>query len=236
MSLALKAVNGPLKDETFPLKNPMTIGRAGADVSINEPKVSTLHARITQNPNGEWVLRDNKSKNGVRSKGERVDEVILDPGVSFLIADIEFKVIPFDAPLDLDLPPPPAAKKQKTWHQILGQLVDAHMNKVTDEALPVIPLEPAVVLDFLRGSQVSSRWILGYGPRKIGSASLDLPIWEPGAPDVCFELTPEKDGVYFSTKHKDVVRLNGEGVDRQVLRVGDTIQINETVIEVDFSE
>jgi pSer/pThr/pTyr-binding forkhead associated (FHA) protein len=235
MSLALKLTSGPMKEESFPLRNAMTIGRVGADISLNDPKVSTVHARIVQNDKGEWLLRDNSSKNGLRVDGEKVTEVVLTEGMTFLVADIEFKVVPYSG-LDIEIAIPAPAKKQKTWYQILSQLVDAHMKGLKDENLPIVPMEPAVVLDFLRGSQVSSRWVLGYGPREIGSTCPDLPIWEPGAPEVCFELIPEPDGVYFRTKHPEVVRLNGSAVDRQVLRVGDTIQIHDTVIEVDFSE
>jgi len=84
--------------------------------------------------------------------------------------------------------------------------------------------------------QVNSKWTLGYGPRKVGPSVLDLPIWEPGAPAVCFELVPSGEGVVFKTNHPELVRINGEGLDSRVLHVGDTIRINETIIEVDFAE
>jgi hypothetical protein len=88
----------------------------------------------------------------------------------------------------------------------------------------------------VRGVQANSKWVLGFGPRKIGASSLDLPIWEPGAPAVCFEILPSSDGLIFKTAHPDIVLLNGAGVDSEVLRLGDTIRIMDTIIEVDFTE
>jgi pSer/pThr/pTyr-binding forkhead associated (FHA) protein len=136
-----------------------------------------------------------------------------------------------------DLPPPaPPPKPQRYWHEVLAEFVGENLKEFSDQTKPLAPLDPALVLEFSRGLQVNSRWILGYGPRLIGSNSLDLPIWEPGAPAVCFEVSPSPDGILFKTSHPDIVRVNGERVDSKVLHVGDTIQINETLIEVDFSE
>ena len=133
-------------------------------------------------------------------------------------------------------PPPPPDKKQRKWNEVLVSFLEGSSKAFAETKRPVAPLEPALVLDFVRGLQVNSRWVVGYGPRKIGAAALDLPIWEPGAPALCFEILPSTDGIVFKTAHPEVVKLNGESVDNQVLRVGDTIRILETIIEVDFIE
>jgi len=242
MGLAFKALNGVLQDEVFPLKPGMTMGRSG-DVPLNDAKVSSLHAKVEQTEKGEWVLVDNNSKNGIYYNGERLARIPLDPGVKFLVADLLFEVISYEA-LDLGndtevaapLPAPPPPRKAKYWHEVLGALIEGNLDTFHDEVLEVKPLEPALVLDFLRGVQVTSRWTLGFGPRKIGAASLDLPIWEPGAPAVCFEVIPTDDGLLFKTSHPGIVTINGQEVDSKVLHVGDKIQISETVIEVDFVE
>ncbi len=147
----------------------------------------------------------------------------------------ELPDIPTAAPAD-SLPLPPPVKKQRKWNEVLVSFLESNGKAFNENQRPVAPLEPALVLDFIRGIQVNSRWVVGYGPRKVGAAALDLPIWEPGAPALCFEILPSTEGIVFKTAHPDMVKLNGESVDNQVLRVGDTIRISETIIEVDFIE
>lgn len=231
VNLALKVLAGPRKDEVFPLNDGLTLGRKG-DIQLEDVKVSGVHARVSQSEAGTWVLTDNKSKNGIRVDGEKVDEAILQVGTSFWIGDSHFEVISL-AP---EPTKPKPAKNQRYWHELIAEFIGANVDKFKDNPKPLSPLEPALVLEFVRGTQVNSKWTLGFGPRKIGSSSVDLPIWEPGAPAVCFEIQPTHDGLLFKTAHKDIVKLNGQEVDSQVLRMGDTIRILDTVIEVDFTE
>lgn len=298
MSLALKALDGALKDKVFKLKDGLTIGRQGTDIALNDPKVSSLHAKIHKTESG-WALHDNDSKNGVRVGDDRLAILPLKVKQKFEIGGHHFIVVDLEpapkaaAALPLDLPKlpeepkpmpviqpvednPPATKvqkfkphvvaevkapesplaqrlkeqaatvepapakpvkkkAQKFWHEALSEFLDAYQNRFTDKPKPATALEPAVVLEFVKGVQVNSKWTLGYGPRKIGATSLDLPICEPGAPAICFELHPTMDGILFSTKHPEQVKINGQSVDSKLLHMGDTIQILETLIEVDFS-
>jgi len=230
MKFALKVVLGPLKDKVFPLKEGLTIGRQGAEISLDDPKVSSVHARIIKD-GSQWRIEDNNSKNGIRIDGEKVASAELKKGTSFFIGDSQFivvSVVPKEKPKPL--------KKQRYWHAVLSEFIANNAPAFKDRVRPVSPLDPALVLDFVRGTQVNCKWILGFGPRKVGAASIDLPIWEPGAPATCFEVLPASDGLLFKTAHPDIVMLNGEGVDSQVLRMGDTIRILDTLIEVDFAE
>lgn len=230
MNLALNVLLGPLKDSVFPLKDGLTIGRAGAVITLDDPKISSIHARVVKTAEG-WAVEDNNSKNGIRVQGEKVTSVALTEGTTFYIGDNEFLVIAF-APKEKAKP----SKKQRYWHEVLAKFISAHADSFEDRTRPVSPLTPALVLEFVRGTQVNSKWILGFGPRKVGSASVDLPIWEPGAPATCFEILPTAQGLLFKTDHSDIVVLNGEAVDSRLLRMGDTIRILDTLIEVDFIE
>lgn len=96
-------------------------------------------------------------------------------------------------------------------------------------------MHPALVLDFLRGPQSETRWVLGYGPRRVGRLSVDLPILEEKASPTCFEIFPSEEGIQFKAIGQEV-RLNGRSVSTEVLQVGDRIQILGTEIEVDFTE
>ncbi len=231
MALVLQGGSGPLKDQVFDLTEGLTIGRDGAGIALLDPKVSSIHARITRDEQQNWLLVDNNSKNGLRVDGERVSSVQLKPGVKFLIGDQEFEVV--DKSPETSLKP---KKRRKHWQEVLAEFLVEHSQRFTDREISFTPLEPAPVLEFVRGLQINTKWVLGYGPRKVGAACLDLPIWEPGAPSVCFELHSSEQGLLFKTAHPGLIKLNDEPVDSQVLRVGDTIKILDTLIEVDFFE
>jgi len=230
MKLSLKALSGPKKDEAFELTEGMTIGRSGAGITLDDPKISSIHARIVKTGE-QWFIEDNNSKNGIRVSGEKVTSVELRPGVQFFIGDTQFEVREIRPKLK-----PKPTKKQRYWHEVLFDFVRDNSAAFNDRPRPVSPLEPALILEFVRGTQVNSKWVLGFGPRKIGANSVDLPIWEPGAPATCFEIVPSAGGLLFKTGRQDIVLLNGEAVDSQVLRMGDTIHILDTLIEVDFTE
>jgi hypothetical protein len=239
MNLAIRGLAGPLQNKVVHLTAALSLGRQG-DIVVASPKVSSLHAHIRPSGDGKWLLEDNRSKNGTLVAGARIQIVQLTVGLIFYIGDQGFEVI--EITKEPEAPPPTvptvaaATKAQKLWHEVIGNFLGASLDRFTDRHSPVSPFNPAVVLDFQRGIQVNSRWILGYGPRKIGASSLDLPIWEPRAPDLCFELIPSSDGTVFQTAYPDLVRLNRTEIDSRILHVGDTIQIFETLIEVDFTE
>jgi hypothetical protein len=137
-------------------------------------------------------------------------------------------------PISPVLPPPAPATKY--WYEVLASFIEKNQDQIVNSRKALTPLSPALVLEFQRGAQLNTKWTIGYGPRKIGARCMDLPIFEPDAPDVCFEVIPTPQGVIFKTNHPDKVLLNGKKVDNKMLHVGDNIRINETIIEVDFIE
>jgi pSer/pThr/pTyr-binding forkhead associated (FHA) protein len=241
MNIALKITAGPLEGQIFTVERALSIGRQG-DIVLEDPKVSGIHANVSQNSSGTWVVSDNESKNGIRVNEIRVKAVALRPGVVFHIGASTFEVVSTDPEQEagatevtpVEIPKP--KKKQKFWYDILIQFLTKHKDSFKDKARNLTPLEPALVLEFVRGVQMNSKWIVGYGPRRLGPNCIDLPIWEPGAPANCFEIHPTADGILFKTEHRDVVRLNNQAVDSRILHVGDTISIHDTLIEVDFTE
>jgi pSer/pThr/pTyr-binding forkhead associated (FHA) protein len=126
---------------------------------------------------------------------------------------------------------PDAARR---WNDVLAEIAIGALGNIKDQPRAVVALTPAVKLTFIGGVQAETRWILGYGPRRAGAASIDLPIFESGAPDVCFEIIPSPEGVTFRTNHPKEVTLNGEQLRVQSLKEGDMIAIGQTRIEVEF--
>src|ERR1700733_8189354 len=66
-----------------PPTNECTVGAAAVcAIRLDDPshQVSRLHARLIRGETG-WLLRDERSKNGVRIDGARRSEIMLAPGI-----------------------------------------------------------------------------------------------------------------------------------------------------------
>lgn len=125
--------------------------------------------------------------------------------------------------------------EKKTWSSVLEKFSRNNLKYANDELKEIEPLNPRVKLTFIRGTQAEIEWELGYGPRKAGPLSTDLPIWEPAAPKGdCFDISPSDQGPKFSTKFPNIVKINGMSVEEVTLRSGDIISIDETEIEVEL--
>jgi len=233
MALHLKALDGTLKDKLYALRPGFVIGRGEGDLVIaNDKRLSTRHAFVEVGDDGTWYLVDNGSKNGLRVGNEQKKRVGLEVGTKILIGSTNYEVVDHIAdPLPIKTKP-----KARHWRDILADFAMKAMAAVKNEGKAIVSLHPAVVLDFIRGTQAETRWVLGYGPRKIGARSLDLPIYESGAPDVCFEILPTPDGISFKTDYPELVKLNGQSVSAEILHIADIIKIQDTEIEVDFIE
>lgn len=62
---------GKRRGRIYQVKEEMVIGRKNADLILDDPKVSTTHAKIVIE-NGEYILVDFHSKNGSYVNGERI--------------------------------------------------------------------------------------------------------------------------------------------------------------------
>lgn len=124
---------------------------------------------------------------------------------------------------------------RRTWSQILEAFARENLKNSDDQPQELKPLSPRVKLTFFRGIQAETEWELGYGPRSIGRASIDLPIFEENAPpNKSFEILPSEDGPIFFTKYPQEVQINGQAREKVALKNGDVITIYETQIEVEL--
>lgn len=266
MQLRLKILSGPAEGQSVGLREGLTIGRQDAGLNLADPRVSSVHARVVRRGSEWHLVDNHSKNGIRDTDGNKIETVLLEAGARFAIGESQFEVEgaavqpppPGASPRPAspkaaaaeDAPPETRAPKTDKpaknvrverknavrWHEALANFVQTEAPRFRDQIRPTALFQPAVVFEFARGSQVNARWILGYGPRQIGGATIDLPLWEPDIPPICFELTPTSEGVLLTTLVRDLVRVNGRGVDKHVLTVGDRIEIRETLIEVDFSE
>jgi pSer/pThr/pTyr-binding forkhead associated (FHA) protein len=72
-------VDGKVVNQHVLNKSAMTIGRLSAnDIQVPSQLVSRWHARIIAS-NGDWVIEDAESLNGLIYQGQRIDRLILTP-------------------------------------------------------------------------------------------------------------------------------------------------------------
>jgi signal transduction histidine kinase len=74
MAKAMLMISGPTRTEEVSLgPKGVTLGRgSNCDVVLDHVNVSRLHARISQDPFGRWIVEDLESNNGVFVDGQRI--------------------------------------------------------------------------------------------------------------------------------------------------------------------
>lgn len=102
----------------------LTVGRAVEnDIVVSSEAVSRHHATFEQDAAGNWLVRDNQSKNGVQVNGTTVQEMRLQPGDIVQVGNFVFRfndtgadaasseVPPQANPAEVYIPPPAPKKK-----------------------------------------------------------------------------------------------------------------------------
>ncbi len=225
MELFFRILTGPLKGKKISINEDLSFGRGRGHISLQDPQISTFHAKVEKSPKGDdFFLIDQGSKNGLKVNGARLTSVRLEPDVTIQIGTTLVKVEPALSAQE--------SKRKLPWAQVLAQELERIKPEISDGEKEILAFDPMVRLDFVKGLQSPCTWLLGYGPRFAGSQSPDLPLFEPNAPEMCFELHPSPEGLRFFNKAAKIVLLNGQTVDQQVLKDGDIISIFQTSIKI----
>lgn len=91
---------GRVRIQAFP-EGHVVCGRDNAaTLTIAHPSVSRQHCEIIQNPDGDLLIRDNKSTWGTLLNGERITEAPLRPGDILTLGEIELTLEEESSPLD----------------------------------------------------------------------------------------------------------------------------------------
>lgn len=265
MKLAFFVLEGPQKGKKWALQPNFVIGRLRGDIVISDSKISSRHAQIELGEKGELKLIDLGSTNGIKISGSKVSSIVLNPGLRLQLGNTLLEVqIDLDEDSKSEMPsqtrssetedhsldgsisnkqleatPPSdriAAKVPLQWNEVLLDFIRSKRRKIKDFPKPLIAFDPPLILTFIRGLQFDTRWSLGFGPRLVGAESIDLPILEPGAPPLCFEILPSSTGPIFKTNSPDIVLYNGQPRENAPLKTGDMVSILDCQIKVEFDE
>lgn len=224
----IEIIEGSNEGSRYKVSDGVTLGRSQTDIVIKDPKVSSRHAEVSRDGKGQLVLIDLDSSNGIHISGRRVKKVALIPGVIFEIGRTQFKVVTVEEEIALDF------ARLMTWRNVLQtSLPDC---KVQNSAPSKTPerFSPAIKLSFVQGIQADEEIILGWGPRKAGSDSLDIELYDVDAPKDAFELLAGPGQVEIKILAPGRVTVNNKAIDGKMLRDGDTISVGNTLIKVSY--
>ncbi len=237
--LLIRVVDGPHRGTRAPVREGFAIGRKAGDLILKDSKLSVKHAHIEWR-DSDWFLVDLGSSNKIKVDGSRCQEVVLHPGLRFILGSTTFEVL--EKPHQLG-----QAKARDfemagsgdepiealTWREILSALI------TRVQALPGRPIRaqirpfPTVLrLEFTSGVQAGTVWQLGYGPREAGARSFDLPLFDEAVPDSAFFLDTVAGKISFRPAQGAGVQINGQPASREwvPLQSGDRIEIGTTRI------
>ncbi len=138
----LEAVEGPLAGARFPLAADTVIGRAaGADVVVSDPSVSRRHARIVF-ADGDWVVEDLHSANGVKVNGDRTDRGTLEDGSLLALGATVLRMLHPRPEVDAS-----ARLRLLSATGLFDHLDDGDRTALADAALPEYVPAGGVILD-----------------------------------------------------------------------------------------
>lgn len=212
----------------FKVQQGFTIGRSNADIVIKDPKISSTHAQFELDGKGLLCLMDLDSSNGLHINGRRVKKVALIPGVIFEVGRTQFKVITIEEELAT------LFNRKVTWRTILQDDLAAAADKADVNVQVLQNFSPTLRLQFIQGIQTDEELTLGYGPRRVGSDSLDIELLDQDAPKEAFELVPVPGAVELKVIASGRVTLNNRSVNAEILGDGDLITVGNTVIKVTY--
>lgn len=253
MKLVIEVIDGDSRGATARVRDKLLLGRRASGLSIQDSKVSGRHAEVQLRPDGDFWLVDLGSANGIRCDGKRVFELRLSAGLEFRLGRTTLRVID-QAALEgestapeivaeiaaesapMGAPPPPSLPLADWRNDVLALIERAEASGQLPPKRQLKAFQTPLTLQFVRGLQTGTEWVIGYGPRVIGTESLDLTLTDSDLPAICFELAPDRAGATLTVPEaaKQVFRLNGKVVDRAVVKDQDVIELGDTQIKVSF--
>ena len=237
MSCYFCITQGPLKGAKVRLRDGLTFGREKADINLQDPTVSSIHGKISIDAQGQWKIVDMNSQGGIYYNDEKVQHFVLTEGISIRMGKGLFT---FQKRERTQKTSPPQ-KNLRTIKKSLGEwrldvlnLCQEVAPQIKDHPIVMAPFRPPLSLKILQGMQAHTQLYMGYGPREIGSNTLDFRLFEAEIPDCAFELHPMTYGVIIKAPHPEVVRLNGRLISSREVKDGDIVSIHGTHIQISF--
>lgn len=231
--ITLEVLEGPDKGARFEVKRARTIlGRKEADIKLDDPTVSGRHA-ILEYAGGRLFLSDNKSTNGTKVNGERIDsspvanmdELHLGDS-KLLLSVVEDKYGAFMSE---------GADEDTGESRLLDR--DEEESTVVTGALPNPPLPASihVVLEVTDGPDKGRKFKVVNRSTTVGRAGdCDFSISDPTLSKRHFQIEiHNKDKMTVKDlASSNGTRLNDRYVSAVKIRHGDIVKTGDTVIKI----
>lgn len=202
--IILDSTDPSVLGKTIPLKSGFVIGRSKGNLIIEDERVSSIHAEIQVNNQGEFFLVDKDSRNGIKVQGKKITKLLLGPGVIFQVGNtlIETKYIePKAKETKFNLSQRDLSDKS---YELIKD-IDVHQFNV---AKPIFFDKP-IKLSVIQGLQLNQTWQIEYGPYKFGSACVGGILVGDNMPIEVFEVFQTGSGKMVRVLTSDrIVKLN----------------------------
>lgn len=223
MRLYLEFTEGPIEGKKFSLTTTTSLGRGEANIQINDPKLSVIHAFFKYSERKGWKVIDNKSRNGIWVNGYKEIEYVISDGSVLQVGSNKIVCRIVDSG-KLKL-----SGVFKAW-------LDSMVQDLKNGKNPKVAVKPEMRLKVIQGAQFGETWDIFYGPREAGREHSDICLFEERAPEKAFKIEMKGHYAYFATEHENIVKINNLSLKSKQFAPGDVISIGESLLLVEFDE
>ena len=223
MKLYLEFIEGPVSGRKISVTHKTSLGRVSADILIDDPKLSGIHAFFELDESMTWWVKDNGSRNGVLVNGHKeIRTIVRDEDIIQMGSNrIQCRILRSDSLR--------FSEKFQFWAQSL-------IGKIKNSKNICQEIRPEIQLKVIQGLQYKQVWSVFYGPRYAGRNSFDICLYDEKAPTEAFQILAKGKYPYFATKNEEVVKMNDKNLKHKQLEHGDIISFGESQILVEFDE
>lgn len=226
----IEVMDGPQRGNQYKVQADVTLGRTLADILIDDPKVSSTHAKFALNDKGTYSLVDLDSSNGLKINGRRVKKISLLPGVNFEIGNTQFRVVL------LEDQSAPAFDKILTWRDKVRHKLGELITDYPIRSKNIFYTEQILQFEFLQGVQATEEISITYLPRRAGFGNLDINLKDTEVPRDAFELLRDNNYIRIRIFAPGLIKINDKAVSAATLEPDDIISFGSTRIKVTFLE
>ena len=232
----LRSSDENMWDKELRAKSGTLIGRTKGHWIIEDNRISSTHAEIQENNQGDLFLIDKDSRNGIEVEGKKLAKLLLLPGTIFQLGNTIIEVFHKDnlAPIfdheALDL----EKKISKIHSLLLKAQPDLTFCKPQFFKTPLR-------LQVIQGLQLDQKWSIEFGPFKFGSGCVGGLLAGNGMPLEVFEISLGSQGPTVAPlTQKPILKLNSSSLKKGVpLKTNDILSVhlpkeNVTRIKVQF--
>lgn len=151
--------------KTIELKSGLIIGRAKGNLIIEDERISSVHAEIQINNQGEYFLVDKDSRNGIKVQGKRITKLLLSMGTIFQIGNTLVETI------NMQSSSSSKGLRTENFDDLNSQAVEIIENLDIFKFNTNKPMffETPIKMSVIQGIQLNQSWQIEYGPYKFGS-------------------------------------------------------------------